>query len=106
MRLACWIDKVTDTHSEYVWSSTATVVNANVPLCYVYAHIACRFGLNVIVIWKKKSIEVLFHWVTSGLDVSLKFVVKIIYFPDMVHAQGQALGLTGVLYDCFVVKRL
>ena len=34
MRIACWILKATDTHSEYYFS-TATVVCTNAPYCYV-----------------------------------------------------------------------
>jgi len=61
MRLASWLNKATDTHSEYVRSSTATVVNANAPHCYVCAYIACRFLFNFNCNLKKRSIKVLFN---------------------------------------------
>ena len=63
--MACWVNKVTDTHTEYVWSSTATVVNANASQCYVYTYIASRFGLNLIVIWKKKR-NIIFSLFSDG----------------------------------------
>ena len=71
MRMACWVNKVTDTHTEYVWSSTATVVNANASQCYVYTYNASRSGLNLIVIWKKnhKSIISLFSDGSSPLCI-------------------------------------
>jgi len=43
MRIACWITKVTDTHSEYVILTAFNVSNgyANALECYIYTYITC-----------------------------------------------------------------
>jgi hypothetical protein len=43
MRIACWMTKATDTHSEYVIRIAYSQKNGygNAPQYYVYKHIAC-----------------------------------------------------------------
>jgi len=41
MQFACWVTKVTDTHSKYVkLLALAKQLQANAPRCYVYIYIA------------------------------------------------------------------
>jgi hypothetical protein len=47
MRIACWISKVTDTHSEYVSVSTATMIRRTLLRVTLYIHLlSCRKELH------------------------------------------------------------
>jgi hypothetical protein len=47
MRIACWITKATDTHSEYeIRLFHGKNGYANAPHCYVYTYIACLINIR------------------------------------------------------------